>query len=47
MGYVHLDIKPDNILIGVRNSGQICLIDYGISEPYLDENNDHRKPINR
>ena len=47
MGYVHLDIKPDNILIGSRNSGQICLIDYGISELYIDKDNNHRKPTSR
>ena len=43
MGYVHLDIKPDNILIGSdKYKGQLCLIDYGISESWLDENQNHR-----
>lgn len=36
MGFLHLDIKPDNVLIGKRNEGKICLIDYGISEKYTD-----------
>ena len=43
MGYVHLDIKPDNVLVGAHNSGQICLIDYGISESYIDKDKKHRK----
>ena len=43
MGYLHLDIKPDNILINQRDSGQMCLIDYGISEKYVDDENKHRE----
>lgn len=43
MGYLHLDIKPDNILINNRDSGQMCLIDYGISEKYVDDDNKHRE----
>ena len=46
IGYLHLDIKPDNILLGSDNmksleSSAIHLIDYGISKPYLDGKNNH------
>ena len=45
-GYIHCDIKPDNIMIGDGNKDcelkkQIYLIDFGISQKYLDENGDH------
>ena len=41
MGYLHLDIKPDNILIG-DGQGDIYLIDYGISEKYQDDDYNHK-----
>ena len=46
MGLLHLDIKPDNILIGSddennTNSGTIYLIDFGISKNYTDCNGTH------
>lgn len=41
MGYLHLDLKPDNILIGTNKTGKLCLIDYGISEKYIDNNGEH------
>lgn len=45
-GYLHLDLKPDNIVLSsndMRNqlSSIVCLIDFGISKPYLDENFEH------
>jgi casein kinase 1, alpha len=44
IGYLHMDIKPDNIVLGSENmkkleSSQVHLIDFGISKSYLDENN--------
>jgi serine/threonine protein kinase len=49
VGVIHCDIKPDNILIGTddKNSEDqkvIYLIDFGISQYYLDNNGCHVKP---
>jgi len=49
IGYVHADIKPDNVLIGSNNyydkkSLKLSLIDYGLSTPFLLENGSH-KPV--
>ena len=43
-GYIHCDIKPDNIMIGDFEKDdwlkrKLYLIDFGISERYLDDNN--------
>ena len=41
IGFLHLDLKPDNILLGsdVTNkaSSTLYLVDFGISKTYLDE----------
>ena len=47
-GYLHLDLKPDNILLGSSNrtrvdSSNIVLIDYGISKRYLTDEGVHIK----
>ena len=45
IGYVHCDLKPDNILIGQRDEqSTIYLIDYGLSHYYLDEEGNHMDP---
>lgn len=46
IGYLHMDLKPDNILLGSANrtrldSSTIVLIDYGISKRYKDDFGDH------
>lgn len=46
IGYIHCDIKPDNIMIGdySKNSRQmhkLYLIDFGISQRYLNQNDEH------
>ena len=40
-GFIHRDIKPDNILFEERNSNQVKLIDFGLSKKFLDKNNNH------
>ena len=45
-GYVHLDIKPDNILLASSNykhisSSEICLIDFGIAQQWRNEDGSH------
>ena len=35
IGLVHLDIKPDNIMLKKKNSYDIILVDFGISNVYL------------
>ena len=51
-GYVHLDIKMENIVRVKREPGfslkltqneQYCLIDYGISKAYVDDQGRHVK----
>jgi casein kinase 1 alpha len=45
IGYLHLDLKPDNILLGsdVTNkaSSTLYLVDFGISKSYLDKSLNH------
>lgn len=46
-GFLHLDLKPQNILIGNNNpkdprNSKIYLIDFGVSKSYLDERGEHK-----
>jgi serine/threonine protein kinase len=46
IGYVHNDLKLENILVGDKNEEEmhfIKLIDFGLSSRYLDENGKHIK----
>lgn len=45
-GYIHCDLKPDNIMIGdytrdAKLMKKIYLIDFGISQRYVDANKNH------
>ena len=45
-GFVFLDLKPNNILVGDsegENLHKIRLIDFGISKPWKDEQDNHIK----
>lgn len=54
LGYLHCDIKPDNLLVAQDYSTSlektsIYLIDFGVSKIYLDDRLDHipfRKNVN-
>jgi vaccinia related kinase len=41
MGFIHNDIKLDNILVGFKDPNVIYLIDFGLASKYKDENNCH------
>ena len=48
LGVVHLDIKPDNIVLGSSDPhspeyNMLYLIDYGLSQEYLTKEGYHRK----
>ena len=45
LGYVHNDLKLDNILIGFKDPAQIYLIDFGLSCKYLNEDNAHVEKV--
>ena len=48
IGYVHNDLKLDNILVGDSKSKQlnkVKLIDFGYSSCYLDSNGHHVKKV--
>lgn len=45
-GFIHCDLKPDNIMIGnyvndPSTMNRLHLIDFGISQRYLDKNGKH------
>lgn len=41
-GYIHNDVKPDNMVMGRgKKSGQIYLVDFGLSETYRDSKGKH------
>ena len=43
LGYVHNDIKLDNILMGFKDPEVLYLIDFGLATKYLDEDSTHIK----
>jgi len=45
-GYIFLDMKPNNILVGDTKDtelNKVRLIDFGISKPYQDKDGNHVK----
>ena len=43
MGYVHNDLKLDNIIVGHKDPQQIYLIDFGLTCKYLLDDGTHSK----
>ena len=41
LNYIHNDLKLENILIGHKDPSTIYLIDFGLTQTYLDENGKH------
>ena len=43
LGYVHNDIKLDNLLVGNKDPDMIYLIDFGLACKYIDDEGEHVK----
>mgnify|MGYP006093288189 CR=1 FL=1 len=41
LGFVHNDLKLDNILVGFKDPSKIFLIDFGLSQSFTEQNGDH------
>eukprot|EP00080_Pristionchus_pacificus_P005942 PDM65962.1 MSP domain-containing protein [Pristionchus pacificus] len=46
MGYLHRDVKPENMCIGVRDLTRIYLIDFGMARQFTTNSGRVRKPRN-
>lgn len=51
-GFIHCDLKPDNIMIGnyikdPKSMNQLHLIDFGISQRYVDEDGKHHPMLQK
>ena len=42
-GYLHNDLKPDNILVGLNDPEVVYLIDFGSASKFKDEAGRHIK----
>ena len=45
MGYVHNDIKLENIVVGNQDYHKLFLIDFGLSRRFLDADGNHVKQV--
>ena len=43
LGYLHNDLKLENIVVGGQDPTKIILIDFGLSIKYKDKKGRHRK----
>jgi vaccinia related kinase len=43
LGYMHNDLKLENILIGHKDPNKIYLIDFGLAQKFLEEDGSHKK----
>ena len=41
-GFLHRDLKPDNFVIGYKDTKKLFCIDFGISTKYLKKNGEHK-----
>lgn len=45
-GFIHRDMKPQNLLAGLRKKDhQIFLVDYGVSRAYLKPDGTHTEEV--
>lgn len=40
-GYIHRDIKPDNLVVGYDDQKKLYCIDFGLAKRYIRKNGDH------
>jgi predicted Ser/Thr protein kinase len=47
LGFVHADIKSNNIRVNIANPDDVFLIDFGITLPFVNENGSHSTHFSR
>lgn len=40
-GYIHNDLKPDNVVVGNKDPGRLYLIDFGSATRFRNEDGSH------
>ena len=45
IGFIHNDIKPDNIVVGYKDPENVYLIDFGLACRYHDSDGSHNRKI--
>lgn len=41
IGYVHCDVKPDNMLVGLNDPSRLYLVDFGLARKFVDDSANH------